>query len=203
MVFRIFAVLLVLAIAMTGYKVWQARHALDGFYNPSTAFTVKNEGEAGGIKIVEFLHYGCMGCKKSHAILMDYAEQNPDVRVVIRPIPVSPEESQIAAERALAAGLQGKFWEMDKSLSEYGGPYDEKFYREVCALKEIDCDKLFKDSQSEKVHEYGQENITMAGQLGIQTAPALLINNTLYQPHTALTLPDLLRMVETEKGRKE
>ncbi len=203
MVFRIFAALLVFAITFTGYKVWKAMHQLDGFYNPSMTFAIRNEGTEGDVKIVEFLHYGCVGCKKTHAVLMDYAKQNPGVRVIVRPVPVLPEETQFAAERALAAGLQGKFWEMDEALSHYDGLYDDKFYREVCALKEIDCDRLFKDAKGDKVHEYGQENLTQMGMLGIKTAPALLINNTLYQPRTALTLPDLLRMVEAEKSRKE
>lgn len=199
MIFRIVLLCLVLGIAVTGYKIWSVRQFHDSFAEPAATFTVKNEGNPDGFEIVEFMNYGCGSCKKTHLILMDYAQKNPHIRYVVRPLPVLPEESRRAAEMALAAGLQGKFWEMDQALSSFDGSYGEKFYNEVCALHEIDCKKLKADSTSSKVHHLAQDNITALGNAGVETTPAFMINKTLYQPKDTLTLPDLLRMVETQK----
>lgn len=202
MVYRIILCVIALAIMFGGYLIWTKQKAQTFFSTPKAAFTVLQEGNQNGPVIVEFLNYGCQSCRQTHLLLIDYVQKNPDIRFVVRPVPVIPEEAYIAAERVLAAGIQGKFAEMDKALSEYDGPYDDKFYREAASLYEIDYERWIKDAGGDDVRALAQDNVTALGKAGIETTPALMIGNVLYQLEDALTLPELLRMVKSGETRQ-
>lgn len=199
MIFRIVVICLALAAAYVGYELWAVRNFYKTLQEPDPAFTVVNDGNQPSITIVELLNYNCVECRKAHLVLLDYAESNKDVRLVIRPVPFT--NSKDPTERALAAGLQGKFREFDRAMTEFGGQYTEKFYREAAALYEVDYDRMIKDSAGETVFNMASENAKAATLARITTTPALMIGKTLYQPEGELTLPDLIRMVQQEKAR--
>lgn len=199
MIFRIVVVCLALAAAYAGYELWAVRNFYKTLQDPDPAFTVVNDGNQASITIVEFLNYNCIECRKAHLVLLDYAESNKDVRLVIRPVPFA--NSKDSTERALAAGFQGKFRELDRAMTEYGGDYTEKFYREAAALYEIDYDRMVKDSAGKKVFDMAAENVKAAGMAEIKSNPTMMIGKSLYHPQGELTLPDLIRMVQQEKSR--
>lgn len=201
MFFRFAAICLLAILLYAGYYIWVAHDRASSYANPSAEFLILAEGNQSEPEIVEFLNYGCEICVKTHLALREYVQTYPGARFVVRPVPVMPETAFTAAERVLAAGLQGKFEEVDKALSEYSGIPDEKFYREIASLYEVDYDLMLKDAQEEKVHDYGKENLEMLLRLGAKTTPALLVGKTFYQPTEALTLQDIMRIVTTEKNK--
>jgi protein-disulfide isomerase len=198
MLFRIVIICLTLAACYAGYELWTIRTFYKTLQEPAAEFTVINPGNQPAITIVEILNYNCIPCRKAHVVLLDYAERNKDVKLVIRPVPFS--NSKEDTERALAAGLQGKFADMDRAMTEYLGDFDEKFYRESAALYEIDYDRMLKDAESDEVYKLAEDNAKAAAMLNTSSVPALLIGKTLYQPEDDLTLPDLIRMVQTEQA---
>ncbi len=200
MLFRIVIVCLVLAASYALFQIYQAHNYYSTLRSPMAEFSVRT-GNQNGITIVEFMNYDCAWCKDTHLALLEYAKHNPDVTLVVRAIPFDNGTSEEAAELALAAGLQGKFWEMDRALAEYKGPMDEKFYRESAAVYDIDYDRMLSDAEGQDVRDMGKDNAAAAIATGIQTTPALMIDKTIYQPDKALTLGDIIRMVETEKNK--
>lgn len=168
---------------------------------PGAAFTIKQEGNLSSPAIVEFLNYDCGFCKETHLVLLDYAARNPDVRYTVRPVPYSNGDAQEAAEMAFAAGLQGKFWEMDAALTEYHGELNEKFFRETAALHDIDYDLMVAEAKGDEVLEFGRENAAESMNAGLETTPAFIVGQTVYQLDKALTMTDLIRMVQEEKNR--
>lgn len=200
MLFRIVVICLALAAAYVGYELWAVRNFYKTLQEPNPAFTVVNDGNQASITIVEFLNYNCLECRKAHLVLLDYAESHKDVRLVIRPVPFINSKEPV--ERALAAGFQGKFHELDRAMTEYGGEYTEKFYREAAALYEIDYEQMLKDSAGEKVFNMAADNTKAVTLANIKSNPALLIGKTLYHPEGELTLPDLIRMVQQEKAAR-
>lgn len=199
MFFRVFCICIVLAAGYALFAIWQIRSAANFLAIPKAGFTVLNDRAAPSLTIVEFLNYGCDPCRQTHRVLLQYAAKNSDVRLVVRPVPYEPDMAETAAEMALAAGLQGKFWELDDALAGYSGDYDEKFYRETAALSELDYDRLVADANGGQVFEFAKNNAGAAIEAGVERTPALLVGKTLYQLDQALTLPDLLRMVQAEK----
>ena len=149
---------LALAASYALWQIWSYHNHYKKLATPLAAFTVaEQEGNRSPLTIVEFMHYDCAYCKDTHTVLLDYAKSTPEIRLVTRPVPFEGGGAQIAAERALAAGLQGKFWEMDSALTEHRAPMDEKFYRESAALYNIDYDRMVADSQGEEVKKMATE----------------------------------------------
>lgn len=193
---------LALAASYALWQIWSYNNFYKKLGNPLAGFTVvEREGNRNPLTIVEFMHYDCEYCKDTHAVLLDYAKSTPEIRLVTRPVPFDAGGAQLAAEYALAAGLQGKFWELDSALTEHKAPMDDKFYRESAALYNIDYDRMVEDAKGEEVREMAEDNIAAVMATEIQSTPAFMIGKTLYEPRAPLTLPDLIRMVRGEQAK--
>lgn len=202
MLFRIIIVCLLLAAAYATYEissVWGLRQATG---SSDASFAVVNGGNKTDLTIVEFLNYDCLYCRGTHKTMMDYAKTHDNVRLVVRPFPNEGglQYSEKAAAMALAAGLQGKFWEMDQAIIDYGGIPDDKFFRETAGLLNIDYEKLVQDSQGETVQNMLTDNGGMIIRLGIKTVPAFMIDDAVHQIDKPLTLPDLISMVVAQRA---
>jgi protein-disulfide isomerase len=205
MVLRIIIALALITGGYGLYKIYGLWTQDNMLHTPLAEFTVypREDGNKASVTIVSFMNYDCGGCKDTHLALLELVSKRPDIALVVRPVPFGNEGAETAAERALAAGLQGKFWEMDRALSDYKGPLDEKFYRESAALYEIDYDAMVLQAEGEQVQAMAGENAAIALGLDIKSTPALLVGRTLYQPEKALTVGELVRMVETEQNRQK
>jgi len=202
MFFRIVIACLAVAAAFALYQIWTIGGPYRQIANPAASFAVlEREGNKNPLTIVEFMHYDCAYCKDSHGVLVDYARSTPEIRLVTRAVPFEGGGAQRAAELALAAGLQGKFWEMDSALSQYKAPMDEKFYRESAALYAIDYDRMTRDAEGDEVRKLAEDNIRAVYAAGVETTPAFMIGKTLYQLNAPLTLNDLIRMVREEQAK--
>ena len=202
MFFRIVMFCLALAASYALWQIWSYHNFFKQLASPLATFTVvEREGNQNPLTIVEFMHYDCEYCKDTHAVLLDYAQSTPEIRLVTRPVPFDAGGAQQAAEYALAAGLQGKFWELDSALTEHKAPMDEKFYRESAALYNIDYDRMVQDAKGDEVRKMAEDNIKASLSSGIQTTPAFMIGKTIYEPQAPLTLPDLIRMVREEQAK--
>lgn len=202
MFFRIVIICIALAASFALWQIWSLHRYYTKLGTPVATFTVAEvEGNQNPLTIVEFMHYDCAFCKDTHAVLLDYARSTPEIRLVTRPVPFEGGGAKLAAERALAAGLQGKFWEIDSALTEHRNPMDEKFYRETAALYEIDYDRMVADAQGENVKKMAEDNIAAALSTGISSTPAFMIGKKIYELQAPLTLPDLVRMVHEEQTK--
>lgn len=199
--FRIVIVCLVIAAAYAAFEISTAWRFYNRMYHPESSFTVINEGNKTSLTIVEFMNYDCWHCRGTHTSLMAYAKANPDVRVVVRPFPNVGGYAEEAAGMALAAGLQGKFFEMDEAIVEYLSPPDERFYRETAGLLGLDYDKMLSDAQGPVVQEMLTENAGAVLRSGVVSVPALMIGKTLHEFDKALTLHELISMVAAERAR--
>lgn len=202
MFFRIVIVCVVLAAAFAVFEIASTWRYYNGVYETKSDFTVKNDGNQSALTIVEFLNYDCLYCRGTHSVLMDYAQTHPDIRVVVRPIPAVQGYAEEAAEMALASGLQGKFWDMDKAIVEYKGKPDSKFYRETANLLDLDYDRLVKDAKGKKVEDMIGANSDAILRSGIKSVPALMVGKTVHVLDKPLTTTDLISMVAAERARK-
>ncbi|MEM6993235.1 MAG: thioredoxin domain-containing protein, partial [Myxococcota bacterium] len=91
--------------------------------DPEARYQVKPEGRAALgpedalVTIVEFSDFQCPYCSRMAPVAHQIVERNPDVRFVFRNLPLSMhKQARPAALAAVAAGRQGKFWEMHDKL---------------------------------------------------------------------------------------
>lgn len=201
MLFRTVIACLILFGCYALYEIYQTGRYYEGMRTPLAAFTtIENMEGDDALTIVEFLNYNCPACKDTHAVLVDYAKTTPGIRLVVRPVP-NEGDAETAARHALAAGLQGKFWEMDAALTDYKGVLNEKFYRENAALYNIDYDRMIADSDGPEVFAIAKDNAAAIIKADIRSMPAFMIGRTIYELNAPLTLPDLIRMVRAEQAK--
>lgn len=133
------------------------------------------------ITIVEFSDFECPFCSRGmntmYEVLKNYEGK---VRVVFKHLPLSfHKNAEPAARASLAAGKQGKFWEMhDKFFANQRG-LNEEFYMSTAKELGLDMAKFKKDYESEEIKKAVQEDMALARKLGISGTPGFSVNGVM------------------------
>ncbi|MEM9469292.1 MAG: thioredoxin domain-containing protein [Pseudomonadota bacterium] len=170
--------------------------------NPRAAFQVKPPIEAttNPVTVIKFLDYTCPYCKEVHPTIEELLQIRKDVRYIAIPIALFGEASEPILKRVLAAGLQGKFWEMHRAVLEYPETnIPLSFFEETAELYGLNLNKFKEDIESKEVAKIMQDNLELMVNAGISSTPTFMINKTIYYPREALpTLVDLIQILENE-----
>ncbi|MEM9454000.1 MAG: thioredoxin domain-containing protein [Myxococcota bacterium] len=127
------------------------------------------------VTIIEFSDYECPFCQRAHEPLMDALEDNDDVRLIFKHMPLPMHAQAIPAARAAwAAQQQGKFWPMHDHLFTAGGSLDE--IDDVARSLGLDVERFRTDMLSEAAGEAIEGDRYAAGLLGIGSTPHFVVN---------------------------
>ena len=152
------------------------------------------------ITLMEFTDYNCPYCRNLHPKLREVMELTDDIHYIARPFGPLGEHSTELAKLSLAAGKQGKFWEMHNAFLSRKGPIHDNFVRRIAAENGIDVRQLYEDAESEEIESYLNRNAQSASVLGIQFVPGLMINRDIYFPESAdITAADLLKAIQAAR----
>lgn len=132
----------------------------------------------GDITVVEFFDYNCGYCKRAFGDMAKLIEKDAKVRVVLKELPILSKGSEEASRIALAARLQGKYWEAHRALIALRGEVNEQTgLRAVEKIPGIDMAKLKTDMASPPVLEEIKFVRTLAQRMGIQGTPHFLVGD--------------------------
>ena len=145
----------------------------------------------GDVTVVEFFDYNCPYCKQAFKQLMQLAEKDKNVRIVFKEFPVLGDPSQFAARAAIAAHLQGKYFEFHQALLEAPGRANAAKVEAIAKKIGLDVDRMKKDMNSKAVTERIAKIYGLARNLGIQGTPAYIVGNEVI----AGAPPDLLEQL--------
>jgi protein-disulfide isomerase len=130
-------------------------------------------------------------------------EQYPnDVKLVIKNFPLTRihKNAMPAAIAALAANLQGKFWEMSTQLSKnYNQLSDEKI-NEIAQSIGLDMDQFKQDMGSPALAAMVQRDLQDGVEAGVRGTPTIFINGRLLQQRS---LPGFKEMIDEELAKKK
>ena len=129
----------------------------------------------GDLVLVEFLDYNCSHCKSMEPIIEKLIEENPSMRVVIRPYPIFGDDSFFVAQLALAADMQGKFATLHEALLESPDKLNEETVYQIAKEKGLDVERLKEDIKSEEVIERISESMDLGAKLSIRGTPYFII----------------------------
>lgn len=150
----------------------EARNRLKGIgADVKTPFPGAVLGNPKGSKVlVEFSDYGCGFCRQSVPEIEAMIAADPELKVVIRELPIF-DGSETSARMALAAAEQGKFAEFHHAMfaAEDTG---EATVNAVAEKIGLDMPKAKATANSEKVTFELGKNHQFAQQLGIQGTPS-------------------------------
>lgn len=139
------------------------------------------------VVLIEYGDYSCEGCKgfeeRVEPIRKEYEDR---VAFVYRHFPLSTihPNSRTAAAYAEAAGLQGKYWQMQEKLfakqSEWSqvaaNERDEKLKGYAKELG-LDLDKLATDITDERIADKINFDMALGKEDGVSATPTLLLND--------------------------
>ncbi len=155
-------------------KKMVAEHAKEIYRAPNAPVAGNPNGD---ITVVEFFDYNCGYCKRGFAEVAKLVEQDKNVRVVFKEFPILRDESEQAAKVALAARMQGKYWEVHRDLIQTKGLVNEAVALKVAEAHGLDMAKLKTDMASPEVKAELDRVKDLANKLSINGTPHFLVGD--------------------------
>ncbi len=180
---------------------------------PITASDYIRGPESAAVTLLYYCDFESLECEQLNRVLDPLAREHPnDLRLVMRPVPVPAgsiataappatgpyiDKSEISAEAAIAAGNQGKFWQMrDLLQAQYAAwvllppsSFGTWVSGQAAGLG-LDATKFQHDLHSSATQSQAKSLYAAAVTLGISAIPTVFINGGL-QPRAALDYPSL------------
>jgi len=153
------------------------------------------------VVVVEWADFECPFCGAAYPVLDKLLLQYPEsVRLVFKNYPLSAHEhSEIAARAAVAAGKQGKFWEMHHALfSNQQAGLDRNAILRLAGEIHLDEKKFVADMDSEPVADLVNRDRKQAEKLDLRGTPMIYINGRHFDLEHFNLLEDLNEWVELE-----
>lgn len=131
----------------------------------------------GRVTLVEFTDFACTFCRQSVADVDALIAANPDLRVVIRELPILSPASADAAKMALAAAEQGKYAAFHRAMYAAGQPGPETIAAaaKAAGLDMTRATRVLADPRTERELT---RNVELARQLGFNGTPSWVIGDT-------------------------
>jgi protein-disulfide isomerase len=133
----------------------------------------------GDVTVVEFFDYRCGYCKRVAAAVKKLLEDDPNVRLVYKELPILGPDSALAARAALAAKGQGKYLALHEALMAADGPFTLPVILQLAQQSGLDTTQLQADMERPEIQANLERNHTLAQGLGIQGTPAFVIGSEL------------------------
>ncbi|NOT41233.1 MAG: DsbA family protein [Alphaproteobacteria bacterium] len=154
----------------------------------------------GDVTIVEFFDYRCPYCRKVKKTVVDLLKQDGNIRLILKEFPILSPESEMAAQVAIAAAAQGKYWEVHMAFM---GAEDLTQERIFTLAKEAgaDIERIKAELKNPKIEKRLTETQNLARALGIDATPTFFIGD---EPSTGgLTLEELKKAVAAARKAKQ
>ncbi len=182
------------------YEIQQKRISfLQQLKNNPTLFT-QNSPSLGSedldVVLIEFSDFQCPYCSQFSGILEEFVEKHQDeVTLFYKHFPLSSihPEAIPAAEAAIAAQQQGKFWEYHDGLFENQDKLGEKFYLELAKTLNLDEERFNYDRQ--QAQKLIIQDLKLGEILNIQGTPLLIMGDRL--------IPGLVDLAKLEEILEE
>lgn len=155
-------------------KLALAAHADALFRDPNAPVAGNPKGD---VTVVEFFDYNCGYCKRSFADMLKLVEADKNIRLVFKELPILSKGSEEAAKVALAARLQGKYWEVHRGIFESKAPANEANALKVAEKLGLDMARLKKDMDGPEVKAELNKTKELAARMGINGTPHFLVGD--------------------------
>ena len=145
----------------------------------------------GDVPVIEFFDYNCGYCKKAFSDLAKLIDKDKKVRVILKEFPILAKGSEEASRVALAAKMQGKYWEFHRAMLESQGQANEASALRVAEKLGLDMARLKKDMASPEVKKEIDDTRQLATKMGIQGTPHFIVGDRII-PGAPENLAELL-----------
>jgi protein-disulfide isomerase len=133
---------------------------------------------AGKVTLVEFTDFACGYCRQSVPEIEALIAAHPDLRVVVRELPIIAPESEDAARWALAAAKQGRYAQFHSAMFATGRP-DAATIAAAAKTAGLDMEKARKAITDPKIDQEIASNLELARKLGLSGTPSWVVGKHL------------------------
>jgi protein-disulfide isomerase len=155
------------------------------------------KGNAGAkVTLVEFADYECPHCKRLQPVLRQILDEfHNDVKVYFKHYPLPQHtNARLAAEAAVAAQRQGKFWQFQDKLWDNQDDLTPAEIEKIAKETGLDVTKFRQDLDSDVVKARVQKDRTDGQNLGLQATPTIYIDGREYtDPKDAASLSEWIK----------
>lgn len=145
----------------------------------------------GSATIIEFYDTRCPYCRQMEPTMTRLLQQDHNVRLVYKDLPILGPPSVIAAHALLAAQKQGGYEKLRTALMKAPPDYTKEGVLAIARTLGLDDVRLAKDMDDPVIAARLNANLALARALGIDGTPALVIGDTL--------IPGAVELAELEK----
>lgn len=130
----------------------------------------------GTVTLVEFSDFACGFCRQSVADVEALIAEHPDLRIVIRELPILSPESAEAARWALAAAEQGKYAAFHNAMFVAGRP-SAATIQAAANVAGLDMNRAKATIADPRIATELKNNYDFAQQLGFNGTPSWIAGN--------------------------
>jgi protein-disulfide isomerase len=153
----------------------------------------------GDITIVEFFDYRCPYCRKAKKTVRDLLNQDGNIKLILKEFPILSPESEMAAQVAIAAAAQGKYWDVHMAFMGAEDLAGERIF-ELAKEAGADIAQIKAELKNPKIAKRLAETQALAGAIGIDATPTFFVGD---EPYTgALDLGELKKAVAAARKAK-
>ena len=146
------------------------------------------------VTLVEFFDYACPYCKASNLVVERLLQEDKNLRVVYRELPILGPDSVTAARLSLAASKAGRFAQFHDALWEAGRPSPQ-----TLATASQSAAIPAQPANSADIEAELKKNFQLAGELGATGTPLFIIGNRVI--NSAVSYEELKKAVEDARTK--
>ena len=126
------------------------------------------------IKLVEFFDYNCGYCKRMVEIKKKILDENTDVQIVFKELPILGEASHLVTKAALAVNLmdKSKYFQFHNELLNLNGPKTNEAIEALVTKVGLDVVKFREALKDPKIEQIIAKNMRLAEEIGVNGTPA-------------------------------
>ena len=135
------------------------------------------------VTLVQYADFECLHCARAQPILRQLRDEIPDAfRLVFRHFPISADRPRAAgaARAAVAAGQQGRFWEMHDRLFEYQAYLSPDAFQLHAEDLRLDMDRFTRDMTDPTVTARIERDLASGRASGVRGTPTFFLNGARY-----------------------
>ncbi len=125
----------------------------------------------GDVTLVEYYDYNCGFCRATLPVLQKLVDQDPNLRIVFKELPVLSAESRVAARAALAAAKQNRFKPFHDALYA-AGPVSDATIAAAGRAAGVNVAAIPDDADATI-----RDNLETAAKLGITGTPSWVVGD--------------------------
>lgn len=130
----------------------------------------------GRVVLVEFTDFACTYCRRSLADVEALIAANPDLKVVVRELPILSPQSAEAARWGLAAAEQGRYGAFHKAMFA-AGQLDAGAIAAAATAAGLDIERARKTLTDPRVNAELAANLGFARALGFDGTPSWVVGD--------------------------